>query len=229
MISYIGNDIVDLTFDNALSKYKDYKFIERVFSCNEKEILKESDRPDLLLWFLWTAKESAYKAIKKLIPNTIFSHRKFEVIFDEICNIGLNSKLSGTVNYNGVICKIDWSYSSSWIHCNAVIINNHQCSNTEVTDYKVINMSDVLDLSYDFTDEEGLSIYSDQSKAVRILAKALLYQNGLEKVRIIRKRERNRFSPPYIYVDDEKLTGWDVSMTHDGDLVACSLMKLVDK
>jgi phosphopantetheine--protein transferase-like protein len=58
----IGNDIVDLKLAEKQSNWRRKGFLEKVFSANEQTIIFEAEKPDLMVWRLWSMKESAYKA-----------------------------------------------------------------------------------------------------------------------------------------------------------------------
>ena len=58
----IGNDIVDLNLAKKQSNWKRKGFLEKVYSSNEQAMILASSAPDILVWRLWSMKESAYKA-----------------------------------------------------------------------------------------------------------------------------------------------------------------------
>ena len=78
----IGNDLVDLRAREASGKSGDARFVARVFTARETELIARSSNPDAALWALWAAKEAAYKVAKKLRPDVIFAHSRYEVIPD---------------------------------------------------------------------------------------------------------------------------------------------------
>ena len=66
----IGNDIVDLSLAKQQSNWRRRGFLEKVFSRKEQVMISGSSSPDIVVWRLWSMKESAYKAqvrIKKSI------------------------------------------------------------------------------------------------------------------------------------------------------------------
>jgi phosphopantetheinyl transferase (holo-ACP synthase) len=83
----LGNDVVDLEDRETAPGAAHPRFDERVFAAEELEWLRRSRSPGRLRWVLWAAKESAYKAAKKLDPRTIFSPRRF-VVRLEASNVG---------------------------------------------------------------------------------------------------------------------------------------------
>ena len=57
----VGNDIVDLQSANQESRWKDPRFINKIFTPLEKIIIYNSDNEFETIWRLWSMKESAYK------------------------------------------------------------------------------------------------------------------------------------------------------------------------
>ena len=82
----LGNDIVDLNEAGVAGKSHNARFVERVFSREEKSAISLSENPDLTLWMFWAAKETAYKIISKITGPPVFSYKKFR-------NQSLNLKL----------------------------------------------------------------------------------------------------------------------------------------
>jgi phosphopantetheinyl transferase (holo-ACP synthase) len=75
----LGNDVVDLGDPETRLDSLHPRFAERAFTPAERAALEASgDRP-LLHWALWAAKESAFKAVRRLEPRTVFSPRRFAV------------------------------------------------------------------------------------------------------------------------------------------------------
>lgn len=59
----VGNDVVDLKDPENQGKSGDDRFLARVFTAEERELIARAAVPDTLLWALWAAKEAAYKAV----------------------------------------------------------------------------------------------------------------------------------------------------------------------
>jgi hypothetical protein len=75
----VGNDVVDLDAPDTRLDGLHPRWDERVFGAAERRALEASSARHLLHWALWAAKESAYKARKRLDPETVFSPREFEI------------------------------------------------------------------------------------------------------------------------------------------------------
>ena len=76
----LGNDIVDLADPRHLGKAGDERFMQRVFSEQEREDILSSENPDRALWVRWAAKEAAFKTVSKTLgaPPT-FIHPLYQV------------------------------------------------------------------------------------------------------------------------------------------------------
>jgi phosphopantetheinyl transferase (holo-ACP synthase) len=79
----VGNDVVDLGDPETAADAAHPRFDERVFSADEREQMVLSDDPLRMRWILWAAKESAYKAARRVDPKTVFSPSCFHVRLDD--------------------------------------------------------------------------------------------------------------------------------------------------
>lgn len=76
----MGNDIVDLEAPCNRGKSGDGRFLERVFTPEERDLIAGVARPDALLWSLWAAKEAAYKAVSRGNPHVCSIPRRYRVV-----------------------------------------------------------------------------------------------------------------------------------------------------
>lgn len=75
----VGNDIVDLGDPESQRETLHPRFIARVFSQAEQRAIQSSPDAQTHLWLLWAAKESAFKVLKKMDAELVFTHRQFVV------------------------------------------------------------------------------------------------------------------------------------------------------
>ena len=75
----VGNDVVDLRHPLSQPDTIHPRFDSRVFSVSETALLAASKRVHRTRWSLWAAKESAFKALRKLDPQVRFIPRDFAV------------------------------------------------------------------------------------------------------------------------------------------------------
>lgn len=57
----IGNDIIDLDLARKESNWKRKGLLEKIFSLEEQKMIHNASNPELMVWNLWSRKESAYK------------------------------------------------------------------------------------------------------------------------------------------------------------------------
>ena len=111
----IGNDVVDLILAATQSNWQRKGFLEKLFSKNEQKIILNSEVPEILVWRLWTMKESVYKAHQRrfsLAPQfnprelqcKIFSSEKGEVEIDS-CIYSVSSEVSAEFIYSEAVPK----------------------------------------------------------------------------------------------------------------------------
>ena len=92
----LGNDIVDL--NHLPDKVRSFSepYLNKICSVREIEKVIGSDNPELMLWRIWTMKESAYKIAMKLGAKRAFNPKSFETFpFD--ATAGLVSTDYGTM------------------------------------------------------------------------------------------------------------------------------------
>jgi phosphopantetheinyl transferase (holo-ACP synthase) len=115
----LGNDVVDLEDPETHPDALHIRFDERVFCQAERAALEASSRPDVVRWTLWAAKESAYKATKRLDPALVFSPQKFRVELTSSGRLPWGVK-TGRVVHQGNICELGVRVSTTCIHAVAV-------------------------------------------------------------------------------------------------------------
>lgn len=231
----IGNDLVDLRAREAAGKSRDARFVARVFNAREAEQIARAPSPDYALWMLWSAKEATYKVAKKLQPDVIFAHSRYDVIPDDdalapgddassILRSG-HVVLRGLAGLEGACFPIEWRLSPGFTHCVAMDGEG---------DFRSLRVaisarSDMGGGSpaYEPTNRELASLAgrAAESFAVRRLARALAAEAGLGDVEIVRERNGSAFGPPRLYPrgGTTPLAGWDITLSHDGELVAVAI------
>ena len=221
----IGNDLVDLRAREAAGKSRDARFVARVFTAREAELIASSPSSDAALWMLWAAKEAAYKVAKKLRPDVIFAHSRYEVIPDG-AELTARSGLQGLDGLDGASFPVEWRLSPTFVHCVAMDAGGDFRSLRIAISARAELDRDAA--AYDPTARERLSLLparSAESLAVRRLARTLAAEAGLGEVEIVRERTGSVFGPPRLYSrgNAAPLAGWDITLSHDGELAAVAL------
>ena len=57
----IGNDIVDLALAKKESNWQRNRFLDKIFTKNEQQLILNETNPEIMVWNLWSRKEAAYK------------------------------------------------------------------------------------------------------------------------------------------------------------------------
>ena len=110
----VGNDVVDLADPESRLEGLHPRFDERVFGERERAALEASASRQLLHWALWAAKESAYKARKRLDPSVVFSPREFEVELPSLPPAG--GSAAGGVVHRGDLFEIEVRVAGACVH-----------------------------------------------------------------------------------------------------------------
>ena len=85
----VGNDVVDLKDPENIGKNRDDRFLCRVFTAGERELIASVPSPDTLLWSLWAAKEAAYKAVSSADPAVCSIPHRYRVVLEAEDALGM--------------------------------------------------------------------------------------------------------------------------------------------
>ena len=202
----VGNDVVDLADPETRLRGLHPRFAERVFSIAERDALEASRRSGelrdrLLHWAFWAAKESAYKALKRLAPETVFSPKEFEVDLLPLPLAEVGGVATGRVLHRGQVFDVEVHHEGASVHA-------------------VAKSADAAGAGVLWRVERALG---DQSVAVRRLAAGAIGSAlGLDPrgLQIVRR-------PPVATYQGHRLAV-DLSLSHHGRYVAfaCTLARV---
>lgn len=202
-ITRLGNDLVDLTAPGAAGKAQDLRFLKRIFTSAEQERIARSPDPDRAMWRLWSAKEAAFKAWSRYLPDLVFAHSRFEV-----------DPQDGSVRTPQGTCRVHWREQEDWIHCLAWTGEFPERPCWEV---------ERLDPGVPAHGSEAVRLPSLQA---RDLASRLLARIGLPGVELRREdRTPGRAGPPVVLLEGRVLEGVLASWSHDGEWVAAAVAR----
>ncbi|NMH28978.1 4'-phosphopantetheinyl transferase family protein [Flavobacterium silvaticum] len=103
----IGNDVIDLDLASRQSNWKRPRFLDKLFTGFEKELILSSADPEKKVWDLWSRKEAAYKIVNRETGERLFNPTAFECLDD-----GANGK----IKYQSQILSTKTFYNTSRIH-----------------------------------------------------------------------------------------------------------------
>jgi len=117
---HLGNDLVDLSDPRHMGKAADERFLRRVFSEEEQEVIRTASQPDRTLWLHWAGKEAAFKTISKLQGQPpIFHHGLFRVrlpFLNRTQPSSVAATLFGEVEYQGTVLPLRVEASGGILH-----------------------------------------------------------------------------------------------------------------
>ena len=109
----LGNDIIDINETRRSTNWKRPRFLEKIFTSDEQDIISNSIDPFTTVWRLWSMKESAYKVFIQTGGNPFFTPTKIE------CK--LNSRINGEVKIDLLKLKTSTSINSNYIFSSAIM------------------------------------------------------------------------------------------------------------
>lgn len=102
----IGNDIIDLAQTRIESNWQRKGFLEKIFTDEEQQLIKNHLEPEIMVWLLWSMKEAAYKIYNRQTKIREYIPKKL------LCSIdSLNSKEA----FGKVICNENLFYTTTII------------------------------------------------------------------------------------------------------------------
>ena len=200
----VGNDVVDLREPANIWKSRDSRFLKKILTNAEIEIVKNAERSDEALWSFWACKETAYKFIKKTFPGIAFLPRRWPVTFGKT----KSKKSDGLVKVPDTGDVYIRLFSNpDYIHC----VGSDKLT---VPDKIICGVENLPD------EETDPSLFSRFCLA-QSLAKR--FSLNLHQIKIKRTRTKGELQPPCVYIDGRK-TDIDISLSHDGRFVAYALV-----
>lgn len=226
----LGNDIVDLNEAGVSGKSKDTRFLSRVFSEQEQATISDAANPDLTLWVLWAAKETAYKIVSKLTSPPVFAHQNFEGIIKKVVESGQNPAIvSGQVRYATYVIELEAKCDLEYVHALGTFVKTGRlsdysvCINTkELTSDESMQWQNDAALRKDFTKKELASIHHANSALVRSYCKQDIAERlkiDSSRLQIIRPTREKKPQPPYLLLDNKR-SKLDISLSHHGKWLA---------
>ena len=106
-----GNDIVAIKIAAAESNWRRKGFLEKIFTRQEQQYIKEAAVPNEMVWRLWTMKESAYKIYTRQFGGRFFAPQKFS------CT--LLSATAGVVAFNNSCYQTNTVTAKDYIYSTA--------------------------------------------------------------------------------------------------------------
>ena len=199
---------MDLTDPHNMGKSRNTRFINRVFTPREQELISRAENQDAVLWALWAGKETAYKLIKKHDPSVTSVPRLYEVsLASAEESVGLSpgsNALTGFVATPHGSVQIKVFITSDYVHCIGTT------SASDEMDALVWHVDRISPDSQSCPDYESIFV----RKALKLrLSKC--YNESPENIEIRRVKSPYGLAPPFVCINGEP-AAIDVSLSHDG-------------
>jgi phosphopantetheinyl transferase (holo-ACP synthase) len=130
----IGNDVIDLVQSRIESSWQRKGFLEKIFTPEEQELIKNHPDQEIMVWLLWSMKEAAYKIYNRQTKIREYSPKKLSCIINSLHE----NDASGEVTYNQNIYYTKTLITSESIHTIAVSVLKDINSVIEVKDEGVV-------------------------------------------------------------------------------------------
>jgi phosphopantetheinyl transferase (holo-ACP synthase) len=201
---YLGNDVVATNLSRSIDKHLDTRFLNKVFTNTEQNIINAATNPNIILWAMWAGKEAAFKALKKIYPNLIFSPKKFQI--DIYPDVDVRDEITciGTITHGKHILAGKWEFNPNkhFVHCVAGFASTKQnltvAYTMSLTNYHVFAINP--------------NNHVEESAQTRSGAIKYLISRGLNtKIKIVRESS----SPPQLFINNQLLKNIDLSLSHD--------------
>lgn len=178
--------------------------MDRVFTPDERRLIRGSSEPDMMLWSLWAGKETGYKAVRRQHPTVSSAPRRYGV---RLYCTGDDVPESGSVHTPRGPVSIRFCITGDYVHC----------IGAEADEEVDAIVWDVQKVPRDHSS-------SGESGFVREMAKGSISvwlgeQPGA--VDIIRPEEDRGLAPPVVRIGRRTPT-INLSMSHDGRFAACA-------
>jgi phosphopantetheinyl transferase (holo-ACP synthase) len=108
----IGNDIIDLDLALKESNWKRNRFLDKIFSINEQQLIQNSENKDHMVWNLWSRKEACYKIYNRQTGIRGFFPLRFECHY--------NNANTGTVSIEDFVFYTQTEIATNYIYSVAV-------------------------------------------------------------------------------------------------------------
>jgi phosphopantetheinyl transferase (holo-ACP synthase) len=197
----LGNDIVDLADpDSDLSSYRS-SFVDRVLHPSEKsyfegpEFIASKEKFQILFWSIWSLKEAAYKALKRCLPQLIFSPAKFSV-----------SRNLSDINFENFHLTGSVTHQNQFIH--GIVYGNQSMEQRDNRKYLGVRINHLNDFNEDTPNPSRLVRRHLSDELMKICAKSSLTFEIIEKNNIPSLMLGNQCFP--------------ISYSHHGNFIASS-------
>lgn len=131
----IGNDIVDLAQAGHDSNWQRRGFLEKLFTPHEQQLIHSATDPNMMVWLLWSMKESAYKAIVRQTERRFFAPQTLQC---SGLSVGAETA-TGSVCHDKVWYRTNSSVTNQYVSTVASEANENQSIDEQVLTFERVD------------------------------------------------------------------------------------------
>jgi phosphopantetheinyl transferase (holo-ACP synthase) len=211
---------VDLKDPHNMGKSRNLRFVNRVFTQSEQDLIFSSTKPDTMVWALWAGKETAYKIISKCYPPASSVPRSYTV------NLARKDKKSSSVDFPNAGSTVSGSVDTPYgtVHIKIFITSDYvHCIGTTSSLEEIESL--VWHVDRISPDSELLPDYESAFVRKALKRHLLVYCNGDAKnIDIRREKGPHGLGAPFVCING-KPTEIDISLSHDGVFTAYAFIE----
>ncbi|MBM4272380.1 MAG: 4-phosphopantetheinyl transferase family protein [Deltaproteobacteria bacterium] len=211
ILLHVGNDIVDLTDPHNRGKSRNTRFINRVFTINERKQIFDATDPDTILWALWGGKETAYKIVSKRYASVPSVPRLYEVTLHGVERSDRSGEYSSGGNFRTGF--VDTPYERIYIRIFTTRDYVHSVgttSSSEAIHSVVWQISGIDPDAQNSPDYESMHV---RKALIKHLSKYI--DENPEDIVVKKSKGANGLEPPFVYINGRRAEV-DISLSHDG-------------
>lgn len=160
----IGNDVVDLAIAKKESNWKRKGFLNKIFTTTEQSLIQNAIDKHLMVWLLWSLKESTYKAYLR-----IHYHRGFYPIQIKIQTlVQVKKQYYATISLFGKDFKGKSTIQKNNIHSIVLCSNLNFVNVIENDNAKIIKDRNSLPLCEISNNFVSISHHGDFKKIIQL-------------------------------------------------------------
>jgi phosphopantetheine--protein transferase-like protein len=203
---------VDLKEPSNHGKSRDTRFLDRVFTGDERRSIASSSRPDTVLWSLWAAKEAAYKLLSKTHPAISSIPRRYRAALTEGADgiHQLSCRITGCVATPSGAVSVTVTAADDYVHC----VATYAFPEPPPFFSRVVALPNGADIPAESA--------SQCVREAAVTAIAELLPHASPAISIRRFPVPGGFGPPLVFLDGLP-SSIDLSLSHDGRFGALAM------
>lgn len=219
----LGNDIVDMKDERNLNRSGQKRFLDKLFTPSEQQLIATSDMPDHMVWVLWSIKESAYKVINRSTGIRSYAPLSYEVQLKSALIKGKLKVFSLKIMDGKNVSDVEFLDSSITVSglklfAKTLVAENfiHSLASSELSYLNLIKWK---------VEKTAETRPERQSHTIKELAKKHIAQNKkieLSEISILTDGVIGNSGPPLVQIKNKFTDKIDLSLSHDGPYLAYS-------